>query len=118
MSGSSFLNDVSGILHLGAWYVTMATYLGKTLKFQGGDIGLAYSTVSIAAMVSPFFVGMIADRFFATERILALLHIVGGGILYWASTLQTFGSFFLHCWGIHSAICQLWLSLTRFLFTI
>jgi nucleoside transporter len=78
----------------GAWYVTMATYLGKTLKFQGGDIGLAYSTVSIAAMVSPFFVGMIADRFFATERILALLHIVGGGILYWASTLQTFGSFF------------------------
>ena len=78
----------------GAWYVTMATYLGKTLKFQGGDIGLAYSTVSIAAMVSPFFVGMIADRFFATEKILALLHIVGGGILYWASTLQTFGSFF------------------------
>jgi nucleoside transporter len=78
----------------GAWYVTMATYLGKTLKFQGGDIGLAYSTVSIAAMVSPFFVGMIADRFFATERILALLHILGGGILYWASTLQTFGSFF------------------------
>jgi nucleoside transporter len=78
----------------GAWYVTMGTYLGKTLKFQGGDIGLAYSTVSIAAMVSPFFVGMIADRFFATERILALLHILGGGLMYWVSTLQTFGSFF------------------------
>src|SRR5215510_3149805 len=78
----------------GAWYVTMATYLGRTLKFQGGDIGLAYSTVSIAAMVSPFFVGMVADRFFATERILALLHILGGGLMYWVSTLQTFGSFF------------------------
>jgi nucleoside transporter len=78
----------------GAWYVTMGTYLGKTLRFQGGDIGLAYSTVSIAAMVSPFFVGMIADRFFATERILALLHILGGGLMYWVSTLQTFGSFF------------------------
>src|SRR5262245_43254914 len=78
----------------GAWYVTMATYLGKTLRFQGGDIGFAYSTVSIAAMVSPFFVGMIADRFFATERILALLHIFGGALLYWASTLQTFSTFF------------------------
>jgi nucleoside transporter len=78
----------------GSWYVTMGTYLGKTLKFQGGDIGLAYSTVSIAAMVSPFFVGMIADRFFATERILALLHILGGVLMYWASTLSTFGTFF------------------------
>jgi nucleoside transporter len=78
----------------GAWYVTMGTYLGEALKFQGEQIGLAYGTTALAAMISPFFVGMVADRFFATERILSVLHAVGGAILFYASTLTTFGTFY------------------------
>jgi nucleoside transporter len=78
----------------GAWYVTLGTYLGTTLKFSGDEIGLAYGSTAIAAMISPFFVGMIADRFFATERLLAVLHVVGGVILYYASTMVTFGPFY------------------------
>jgi len=78
----------------GAWYVTMGTWLGETLHFSGEQIGLAAGTTAVAAIISPFFVGMIADRFMATERILAALHIVGGGVLYFASLQTTFGAFY------------------------
>ena len=78
----------------GAWYVTMGTWLGQTLHFSGERIGLAAGTTALAAMISPFFVGMIADRFMATERILAALHIVGGIVLFFASMQTTFGGFY------------------------
>jgi nucleoside transporter len=78
----------------GSWYVTLATYLGTTLNFPGQQIGSAYSTTAIAAIISPFFVGLVADRFFSTERILAVLHIVGAVAMYYASTLTTFSAFY------------------------
>jgi len=64
----------------GAWYVTVGNYM--TQVGLSSFIGHAYSVGPIAAIISPFFLGMVADRFFATERILGVLHILGGIAIY------------------------------------
>ena len=78
----------------GCWYVSMGTYLANTLKFEGGQIGLAYGAFAIGAMISPFLVGLIADRFFASEKLLAVLGIAGGAVLFALPQFTTFGTFY------------------------
>src|SRR5215218_9747703 len=78
----------------GAWYVSMGTYLANTLKFGGQEIGLAYGAFALGSMISPFFVGLIADRYFASEKLLAVLSILGGVVLCLLPQATTFGTFF------------------------
>ncbi len=66
----------------GAWYVTMGPYMNS--NGMSDSIATAYTVGPIAAIVSPFFLGMVADRFFASERVLAILHILGGACLFLA----------------------------------
>ncbi len=75
------------------WYNTMAVYLGK-LEFTGTQIGLAYGTTAIGALVSPFLIGVIADRYVPAQRLLGVLHLLGAGLLWWISQQTTFGVFY------------------------
>src|SRR5215203_5768566 len=78
----------------GGWFVTVGTYLGKALQASGTQISLAYLTQSIGAIIAPFIIGLIADRFFPAQRILGVLHIAGAIMLWNASRVGDFGSFF------------------------
>ena len=78
----------------GAWYVTMGTYLDKVLHATGVQVGAAYSAMAIATIISPFFVGMIADRFFAAQRVLGVLHIAGAFLLYYITTVKSPSAFY------------------------
>ncbi|BDC50225.1 putative nucleoside transporter YegT [Bryobacterales bacterium F-183] len=79
----------------GAWYVTINTYLTQTLKFSGTEAGAVFGTSALACMISPFLVGLIADRYFASERVLGSLHLIGAVLLYLVSTATTFTSVYL-----------------------
>ena len=85
----------------GAWYVTLNTYLTATLNFSGVQAGQVFGTVALACMISPFFVGLIADRFFATERVLSVLHLIGAVILYMVAHATSFGAVY----GLMLAYC-------------
>lgn len=71
----------------GAWYVTGPNYLG-TVGFEASDFGWMYSVGPISAIISPFFVGMVADRFFPAQRVLGVLHLLGGVLMYGATRLM------------------------------
>lgn len=78
----------------GSWYASMGAYLANVTKFEGGQIGAAYGAFAIGSMVAPFFVGLIADRFFASEKILGILGLLGGGVLCWLPQVRTFETFY------------------------
>jgi nucleoside transporter len=78
----------------GAWYVTMGTYMSEFLGSSGTQIGAAYSALAIATIISPFFIGMVADRYFAAQKIMGVLHLAGGALLYFATQVDDNSTFY------------------------
>lgn len=79
----------------GAWFVTMGTYLQGIEGITDVQIGLAYGTQSLGAIIAPFIIGLVADKFFSAQKILGVLHIAGAVLLYYISTLDNFSSFYV-----------------------
>jgi len=78
----------------GSWYVTMGTYLNQTLKASDVQNGLAYGTQSLGAIIAPFIIGLIADRFFSAQKILGVLHIAGAILMYQITQTSGFEGFY------------------------
>jgi nucleoside transporter len=83
----------------GAWFVTLGTFMGSTLQASGADIGMAYGTQSWGAIIAPFIIGLIADRFFNAERILGVLHLMGAALMYMLFTANDVNSFYPYLLG-------------------
>ena len=78
----------------GAWYGQMSKYMTDQLHATGDQVGSAYAAFSIAMIVAPFFVGMLADRFFQAQKVLGVLNILGALILYVLTTITDADTFY------------------------
>jgi len=83
----------------GGWFVTLGTFLGNNLSATGAETGMAYSTQSWGAIIAPFIIGLIADRFFNAERILGVLHLIGAFLMYQMSQATEFNLFYPYVLG-------------------
>ena len=78
----------------GAWFVTMGTFLSQEFSASGGQLAKAYETQSIGAIIAPFVIGLIADRYFAAQKILGILHLIGAALLFTVSNAESFEGFY------------------------
>jgi nucleoside transporter len=78
----------------GGWFVTLGSYLASALHASGAQSGLAYSTQSWGAIIAPFIVGLIADRYLNAERMLGALHLAGALLMYALYRAEDFGAFY------------------------
>jgi len=83
----------------GGWFVSLGTFLGNNLKATGAETGMAFSTQSWGAIIAPFIIGLIADRFFNAEKILGVLHIIGAILMYQMSQVTEFSVFYPYVLG-------------------
>jgi nucleoside transporter len=78
----------------GGWFVTMGTFLSQNFSASGNELAMAYETQSIGAIIAPFIIGLIADRYFAAQKILGILHLLGAGLLFLAGESNSFSQFY------------------------
>lgn len=80
----------------GAWFVTLGTFLGNNLSASGSETAAVFSTQSWGAIIAPFIIGLIADRYFNAEKILGILHLVGAFLMYQMYQSEQVGMFYTY----------------------
>ena len=83
----------------GGWFVTLGSYLGANLQATGAESGMAFSTQSWGAIIAPFIIGLIADKFINAEKILGILHLIGAFLMYQMSNATQFDVFYPYVFG-------------------
>lgn len=83
----------------GGWFVTLGSFLGNNLGANGAETAMAYSTQSWGAIIAPFIIGLIADRYFNAEKILGILHLIGAILMYLMSSATDFSTFYPYVLG-------------------
>jgi nucleoside transporter len=76
----------------GAWSPVLSDYLLNELGFSGTQVGIIYSLLPLATIVAPFISGQIADRYFASQKVIAMLQLVGGGLLLFISRISDYNT--------------------------
>lgn len=83
----------------GGWFVTLGSYLSASLHTTGAETGMAFSTQSLGAIIAPFIIGLIADRYFRAERLLGVIHLVGAALMYQLAQASSFSAFYPYLLG-------------------
>lgn len=79
----------------GAWLISLGAYMIVTLGFSGGQVGSIYATMGVASLFMPGLMGIVADRWLNAERLYGILHLIGAGLLLWASTVRDFDTLYV-----------------------
>ncbi len=74
----------------GSWYPVLSAYMQNTLGFNGTQVGVIYSLLPLSTIVAPFFFGQLADRYFPTQKVIAYAQLIGGVILLWLATVDSY----------------------------
>src|ERR1043165_3063416 len=78
----------------GSWLISLGAYMIVTLGFTGGEVGSIYATMGVASMFMPGVLGIVADPWMNAERLYGVCHLIGGGLLLWASTIKDFAQLY------------------------
>jgi NHS family xanthosine MFS transporter len=79
----------------GSWLISMGKYMIVTLHFTGGEVASVYGTMGIASLFMPGLLGILADRWINAERLLGTCHLIGAGLLLWASTVSDYPTLYI-----------------------